>query len=47
MEDGDRRNAYDVQLILRGGATRVYQSYDERNDDDEAFDDHFVLGSLA
>ena len=27
MEDGDRRDAYDVQLILRDGSTRVYQSY--------------------
>ena len=27
MEDGDRREPYDVQLVLRGGDTRVYQSY--------------------
>jgi len=27
MEDGNRREAYDVLLIERGGKTRVYKSY--------------------
>ena len=27
MEDGERRERYDVQLVVRGGGTRVYQSY--------------------
>ena len=27
MEDGDRRDPYDVQLVLRGGGTRVFQSH--------------------
>lgn len=27
MEDGNRRDAYDVLLVLRNGNTRVFQSY--------------------